>query len=49
MVEREALQSIIKENGMVANKYEGLCQCIDSKRDHEKLNDIWEGGPDPWM
>tara|TARA_B110000046_G_C12629397_1_gene248043 strand:+ start:247 stop:396 length:150 start_codon:yes stop_codon:yes gene_type:complete len=49
MVEREALQGIIKETGMVANKYEGLCQSIDSKRGHEKLNDIWDGGPAPWM
>ena len=48
MFEREPLQRIIKDNGMTAYKHEGFWQCMDSKRDHDKLNEIWDAGLAPW-
>lgn len=48
MLEREPLQRIIKGKGMAAYKHEGFWQCMDSKRDHEKLNEIWDSGRAPW-
>ena len=48
MFEREPLQRIIENSGMAAYKHEGFWQCMDSKRDHDKLNDIWDSGLAPW-
>ena len=48
MFEREPLQRIIKGKGIAAYKHEGFWQCMDSKRDHEKLNEIWDSGLAPW-
>ena len=48
MFEREPLQRIIKSNGLGAYKHHGFWHCMDSKRDHEKLNEIWLQGKAPW-
>ena len=48
MFEREPLQRIVKDKGMAAYKHEGFWQCMDSKRDYEKLNEIWNAGLAPW-
>ena len=48
MFEREPMQRIIKSNGLGAYKHHGFWQCMDSKRDHEKLNEIWLQGKAPW-
>ena len=49
MFDLEPPQQIIKGNGIAAYKYEGFWQCMDSKRDHEKLNDLWDSGLAPWV
>ena len=48
MFEREPMQRIIKNSGITAYKHEGFWQCMDSKRDYEKLNKIWAEGKAPW-
>ena len=48
MFEREPLQRIIRANGLGAYKHHGFWHCMDSKRDHEKLNEIWFKGKAPW-
>lgn len=48
MFEREPLQRIIEDGGIAAYKHKGFWQCMDSKRDHEKLNQIWDAGHAPW-
>ena len=48
MFEREPLQKIIKVGGLGAYKHYGFWHCMDSKRDHEKLNKIWDQGNAPW-
>ena len=48
MFEREPLQKIIKVGALGAYKHYGFWHCMDSKRDHEKLNKIWAEGNAPW-
>lgn len=48
MFEREPLARIIEKNGLAAYKHEGFWQCMDSKRDHERLNEMWDSGNSPW-
>lgn len=49
MFKREVLQRIIKKNRMEAYKCEDFWQCIDSKRVHGKLINLWVSGPAHWM
>ena len=49
MFEREPMQRIMSNGGMSAYKHEGFWQCMDSKRDYEKLNEIWSKGSAPWI
>ena len=48
MLEREPIEEITKINQLMAYKHEGFWQCMDNKRDLEKLKYLWKTNP-PWL
>ena len=48
MLEREPLEEITSLNQLMAYKHEGFWQCMDNKRDLEKLKALWNTNP-PWL
>ena len=46
--EREPLETIASENQLDAYKHHGFWQCMDTKREKEKLEELWEKGEAPW-
>jgi glucose-1-phosphate cytidylyltransferase len=47
MLEREPLEAAAKMGQLMAYKHEGFWHCMDTKRDHELLEALWEKGA-PW-
>jgi glucose-1-phosphate cytidylyltransferase len=47
MLEREPLETLAKQEQLMAFKHEGFWHCMDTKRDKDLLEDIWIEGP-PW-
>ena len=48
ILEREPLESLAKENELVAYRHEGFWHCMDTIRDRDNLNEIWAKGDAPW-
>jgi glucose-1-phosphate cytidylyltransferase len=48
ILEREPLESLAKENELVAYRHEGFWHCMDTIRDRDNLNEIWAKGNAPW-
>ena len=48
MFEREPLSKLCSENELCGYIHEGFWQCMDSKKDLDKLNNIWASGKIPW-
>ena len=46
--EKEPLEQVAKEGTLVAYKHDGFWQCMDTKREKEKLEALWESGKAPW-
>lgn len=49
MLEREPLEAATKIGQLVAYKHEGFWQCMDTKRDVELLQALWDSGEAPWV
>ena len=49
ILEREPLERVTAMGELVAYKHYGFWQCMDSKRDRDVLNEIYEGGSAPWL
>ncbi|MDO8524893.1 MAG: glucose-1-phosphate cytidylyltransferase [Candidatus Omnitrophota bacterium] len=43
-----ALQKLSKQNELMAYKHEGYWQCMDTVRDVQYLNKLWDAGNPPW-
>jgi len=48
MLEREPLEKITKMGQLMAYKHPGFWQCMDNKRDHLMLEQLWDSGEAPW-
>lgn len=48
MWEREPMERLAADEQLVAYKYEGFWQCMDTVRDRKRLEDLWNGGTPPW-
>lgn len=46
--EREPLERIADEGKLMAYRHNGFWQCMDTMRDHEKLEELWSTGRAPW-
>ena len=48
MLEREPFSNAVKTGGLAAYQHKGFWQCMDSKRDKENLENLWDAGNAPW-
>lgn len=46
--EKEPLENLAKNGELKAYIHEGFWHCMDTKRDHDKLNTLWDSGNAPW-
>lgn len=49
MLEREPFTNAVQEGMLAAYRHKGYWQCMDSKRDKEHLDKLWDAGNAPWM
>ena len=48
ILEREPLENLTKEGELMAYKHEGFWQCMDTPRDKQLLEKMWDSGKAPW-
>ena len=48
ILEREPLETAAKMGELMAYKHDGFWQCMDTKRDRDSLENMWESGNAPW-
>jgi len=48
MLEREPLEKVASMGELMAYKHEGFWQCMDTKRDHQMLERLWNENNAPW-
>lgn len=46
--EKEPLEQLSAEKQLVAYKHNGFWQCMDTKREKDKLDELWSMGKAPW-
>ena len=49
MLEREPLKRVVNDGELMAYKHEGFWHCMDTRRDHDLLESLWESGAPPWV
>ncbi len=49
VLERRPLEIASKEGQLMAYRHQGFWHCMDSKRDHELLESLWNDGKAPWI
>ena len=49
ILEKSPLMKAAMSNELMAFKHEGFWQCMDTKRDRDYLNQIWDTGNTPWL
>lgn len=48
MLEREPLEKLAKEGQLMSYKHNGFWQCMDTLRDKERLDNLWQTGTADW-
>ena len=48
ILEKEPFERLAKEGNLVAYKFEGFWQCMDTYKDVQMLNELWYSGKAPW-
>lgn len=48
VLEREPLVQLARDGELSAYEHDGFWHCMDSSRDYQHLNSLWEGGSAPW-
>ena len=48
ILEREPLERVAQSGELMAFQHQGFWQCMDTKRDHDNLEEIWNSGKAPW-
>lgn len=48
VLEREPMEMLAQEGKLGIYKHNGFWQCMDTQRDHDKLEKLWERGEAPW-
>jgi len=46
--QREPMERLAADGQLMAYKYDGFWQCMDTLRDKDFLQDLWESGSAPW-
>lgn len=47
-LEKEPLETAARENQLMAYKHEGFWQCMDTLREKQQLEELWDSGGAPW-
>lgn len=47
-LEGEPMENLVKDGQLMAYKHEGFWQCMDTLRDKQNLEKLWESGSAPW-
>ena len=45
---KNPLEQLAKDGQLMAYKYDGFWQCMDTLRDKRRLESIWAAGNAPW-
>ena len=48
ILERDPLENLSKDGQLMAYKHEGFWQCMDTLRDRDLLEKLWQSGEAPW-
>lgn len=48
VLEREPLSALARDGGLAVYRHRGFWACMDTQRDREYLNALWEAGNAPW-
>ena len=48
ILEREPLERVAEMGELMAYQHEGYWQCMDTKRDRDHLEQLWQSGDAPW-
>lgn len=48
MLERQPLERVCQNRQLMAFRHDGFWQCMDTKRDHQLLEKLWEKDA-PWQ
>ena len=48
VLEKEPLETVAKEGQLMAFKHTGFWQCMDTVREKEQLEKLWDKGQAPW-
>jgi glucose-1-phosphate cytidylyltransferase len=48
VLEQGPLAALAKDGQLEIHRHRGYWACMDTQRDHEELNKIWESGSAPW-
>ena len=46
--EKEPLNRLVSENQLVAYTHKGFWQCMDTMREKQKLEELWQNNKAPW-
>ncbi len=49
MLEKFPLEQATKEGELYSYRHDGFWQCMDTKRDHDQLEEMWLSGSPPWV
>ena len=48
ILEQKPLENLVKDNQLMAYRYTGFWQCMDTMQEKERLEMLWESGNAPW-
>ena len=48
VLEQEPLNSLVRDGELVAHIHKGFWQCMDTMREKQRLEKLWETGSAPW-
>ncbi len=48
VLERDPLEKVAKMGELMAYRHDGFWQCMDTKRDRDTLEELWQSGSAPW-
>ncbi len=48
ILEQEPLETVAKMGELMAFRHDGFWQCMDTKRDRDLLEKLWQSGEAPW-
>ena len=49
MLEREPIERLLKKKQLLAFKHKGFCQCMDTLREKNYINNLFKNNKLPWL